>query len=39
MPGISIFRLRDGKIVEPWGNLDVLGLLVQLGVIPAPAEA
>ena len=39
MPGINIFRLRDGKIVERWGNLDVLGFLVQLGVIPAPAEA
>ncbi len=39
MPGINIFRLRDGKIVERWGNLDVLGFLAQLGVIPAPAEA
>jgi predicted ester cyclase len=39
MPGINIFRLRDGKIVERWGNFDVLGFLVQLGVIPAPAEA
>ena len=33
MPGINIFRLRDGKIVERWGNLDVLGFLAQLGVI------
>ena len=39
MPGINIFRFRDGKIVERWRNLDVLGFLVQLGVIPAPAEA
>jgi hypothetical protein len=38
LPGINIFRLRDG-IVERWENLDVLGFLVQLGVIPAPAEA
>ena len=39
MPGINVFRLRDGKIVERWGNVDVLGFLAQLGVIPAPAEA
>lgn len=37
MPGINIFRLRNGKIVERWGNLDVLGFLTQLGVVPAPA--
>jgi len=39
MHGINIFRFEDGKIVERCGNLDVLGFLVQLGVIPAPAEA
>jgi len=39
MPEMNIFRFPDGKIVERWGNLDVLGFLVQLGVIPAPAEA
>ncbi len=39
MPGINIFRLRDGKIVERWGNLDVLGFLTQLGLVPAPAGA
>jgi steroid delta-isomerase-like uncharacterized protein len=39
MPGINIFGLQDGKIVERWGILDVLGFLTQLGVIPEPAEA
>ena len=39
MPGINIFRLQGGKIVERWGSLDLLGFLTQLGVIPAPAEA
>ncbi|HZT07480.1 MAG TPA: hypothetical protein VFC51_10660 [Chloroflexota bacterium] len=24
-------RIRDGKIVEHWGNSDVLGMLQQLG--------
>jgi steroid delta-isomerase-like uncharacterized protein len=32
-----IFRFRDGKIVERWTNFDRLGVMVQLGAIPAPA--
>lgn len=39
MPGINIFRVEDGKIVERWGNLDVLGLFTQLGVVPEPPGA
>jgi predicted ester cyclase len=35
LPGINIFRLRDGRIVERWGRLDDLGFLRQLGVVPA----
>jgi len=35
LPGINIFRLRDGRIVERWGRLDELGFLRQLGVVPA----
>lgn len=38
VPGINIFRLRDGKIVERWGNLDLLGWLVQLGVVAQPTQ-
>jgi steroid delta-isomerase-like uncharacterized protein len=37
LPGINIFRVVDGKIVERWGNLDMLGLFVQLGLVPHPA--
>ncbi|GHF55797.1 hypothetical protein GCM10018790_37120 [Kitasatospora xanthocidica] len=32
LPGINIFRVRDGRIVERWGRLDELGLLRQLGL-------
>jgi len=32
-----IFRFHDGRIVERWTNFDRLGVLVQLGAIPAPA--
>jgi steroid delta-isomerase-like uncharacterized protein len=31
-----IFRIENGKIIERWTNFDRLGLLVQLGAIPAP---
>lgn len=34
--GISIYRLADGKIIEHWADMDFMGVLVQLGVIPAP---
>jgi steroid delta-isomerase-like uncharacterized protein len=36
LPGINIWRVRDGRIVERWGRLDELGLLRQLGVVPTP---
>ena len=36
LPGINIFRVRDGRIVERWGRLDDLGFLRQLGVLDLP---
>ena len=38
MPGITIFRLDNGKIVEGWVANDHLGMMQQLGAIPAPHE-
>ena len=35
LPGINVFRVEDGKIVERWGKLDMLGFMRQLGAIPA----
>jgi steroid delta-isomerase-like uncharacterized protein len=37
--GITIDRIDNGKIVESWNNWDTFGLLQQLGVVPALAEA
>ena len=34
--GITISRLAGGKAVETWTNFDMLGLLQQIGAIPAP---
>jgi steroid delta-isomerase-like uncharacterized protein len=33
--GILIARIGGGKILESWNNLDQLGLLAQIGAIPA----
>lgn len=34
--GIAICRFADGKCVERWMSADMLGMMQQLGVIPAP---
>ena len=34
--GTTIVRMEDGVIVERWANVDELGLLQQLGVVPPP---
>jgi steroid delta-isomerase-like uncharacterized protein len=31
---MHIGRMQDGKIVEHWGQIDNMGMLQQLGVIP-----
>jgi predicted ester cyclase len=37
--GITISRLKGGKVVEEWTNWDTLGMLQQLGAVPAMAGA
>jgi steroid delta-isomerase-like uncharacterized protein len=32
--GMSIYRIREGKIREEWSTWDTLGVLRQLGIIP-----
>ena len=36
---IHIFRLAEGRIVERWGLVDAMGLMMQLGAIPTPQAA
>jgi steroid delta-isomerase-like uncharacterized protein len=36
--GITIDRWADGKIVESWTNWDTMGLLQQLGAVPAAMQ-
>jgi steroid delta-isomerase-like uncharacterized protein len=33
---IGIDRVQDGKITEGWGELNMLGLMQQIGAIPSP---
>ena len=37
--GITINRVVDGRIVEMWSGVDQMGMLQQIGAIPAPAQA
>jgi predicted ester cyclase len=32
----GIFRVADGKLAENWVNVDALGILQQIGAMPAP---
>ncbi|MBI1876933.1 MAG: ester cyclase [Chloroflexi bacterium] len=38
IPGISILSIINGKVVEQRTNWDTLGMLQQLGIIPAPGQ-
>ena len=35
---VDILRLEGGQIVERWGQVDMLGMLQQLGVVPQPGQ-
>ena len=35
---IDIWRVANGKMVENWVQMDMLGLMQQLGVIPTPGQ-
>ena len=36
IPGISVIRVADGKVVERWGISDRLSVAQQIGAIPNP---
>lgn len=35
MPSIDIWRVKDGKFIEHWDELNLLEVMQQLGAIPA----
>ena len=38
MTGIAIHRIADGRLAEHWSQIDLIGLLQRLGVVPALAR-
>ena len=38
MKGIVIWRLKNGKIIEHWAQNDMVGMMIQLGVIQPPNQ-
>ena len=38
LTAISIRRIEGGQIAEEWVELDMLGLMQQLGVVPPPGQ-
>jgi len=39
LPGITILHFGDDRVVERFSQADMLGLLVQIGAMPAPTES
>jgi predicted ester cyclase len=37
VPGITILHFSGDKVVERFSSADMLGLLIQIGAVPAPA--
>jgi predicted ester cyclase len=33
---LHIYRLKDGQVVEQWSEINMLGLLAQIGALPPP---
>ena len=38
MKGIVIWRLKNGKITEHWAQNDMVGMMIQLGVMQPPNQ-
>ncbi len=37
MTSITIHRIADGRLAEKWAEKDVLGFLIQIGVMTPPS--
>jgi predicted ester cyclase len=37
LPGITILHFRGDRVIERFSQADMLGLLIQVGAVPAPA--
>ena len=39
IPGVSIWEVRGNLLIQEWVSWDAMGMMQQLGAIPAPAGA
>jgi predicted ester cyclase len=37
--GTRSFRIRDGKVTDGWIDLDMFGMMMQMGAIPVPGQS
>lgn len=37
VPGLTLLHFRGERVAERWSQADLLGFLVQVGAVPAPA--
>lgn len=37
VPGITLLHFRGERVIERWSQADLLGFLIQVGAVPAPA--
>jgi predicted ester cyclase len=37
LPGITILHFQGDRVIERYSSADMLGLMVQMGAVPAPA--
>lgn len=38
LPTLTIVQFKGGKFIERWSQADMLGLMTQIGAIPAPGQ-
>lgn len=38
LAGMTFFRIANGKLVEGWTNIDLAGVLQQIGAMPTPEQ-
>ena len=39
IPGVSIWEVRGGQLISEWVSWDAMGMMQQLGAMPAPAHS
>ena len=38
VPEMHFFKVKEGRVTEHWSNVDMLGIMQQLGALPRPGK-